>query len=285
MKKLSLFALAAIILGMMSCDKLKEPYFTEPLVQVSDTLFLVEADTINFDGKMVVLLEDFTGVKCPNCPNAAAVANDLQSQYGEHLVVLGVHPNSGMTYQDPTGGFPDFRTDDGEVWRQHFGIQGFPNGLVNRREGMQPHTSWTALVTSAIAEDAPVRLVVKTAYDDATRELKVSVHSLFLQNVESDDVRLTVCMMEDNIVGKQASSSGLIPEYTHRHVFRGTADGMPWGRQLDNEATTMASGRRFVTNMKFTLSEDYNAEEFYIVAFVSDNNTKEVLMAAEAKIK
>lgn len=285
MKKLSLFALAAIIFGMMSCDKLKEPYFTEPIVQVSDTIKLDDPDTINFDGKMVTLLEDFTGVKCPNCPNAAEVANNLQSQYGEHLVVLGVHPNSGMSYQDPNGGFPDFRTDDGEVWRQYFGIQGFPNGLVNRRGGMQPHDSWTALVTSSIAEDTPVRLVVKTAFDDATRELKISVHSLFLQNVDSDDVRLTVCMMEDNIIGKQIGSSGQIPEYVHRHVFRGTVDGMPWGRKLDDEATSIASGRRFVTNMKFTLSENYNAEEFYIVAFVSDNNNKEVLMAAETKIK
>ena len=281
-----IFAMTAIILGMLSCDKLKEPYFTEPIVQQSDTIALEAADTANFDGKVVALLEDFTGVKCQNCPNAAEVANNLQAQYGESVVILGVHPNSGFTYQDPSGGFPDFRTVDGEVWREQYGIQSFPNGLVNRTGGVQGHASWPASVAASIAKDTPARLIVKTEFNDATRELKVSVHTLILQDIASHDVRLTVCMMEDNIIGKQIGSSGLINEYTHRHVFRGTADGLAWGKPLDMTGPdVMEAGRRFVTNMKFTVSDDYNADEFYIVAFISDNLTKEVLMAAERKIK
>jgi hypothetical protein len=37
--------------------------------------------------------------------------------------------------------------------------------------------------------------------------------------------------------------------------------------------------------MKFILNDDYNPDQFYIVAFITDNDTKEVLMAAETKIK
>ena len=107
-----------------------------------------------------------------------------------------------------------------------------------------------------------------------------------MQDIASHDVRITVCMMEDNIVGKQVTSSGVNNEYMHRHVFRGTVDGLAWGRPLDMTGPdVMEAGRRFVTNMKFTLNDEYNADEFYIVAFISDNLTKEVLMAAEAKIK
>ena len=273
--------MTAIILGMMSCDKLKEPYFTEPVVQQSDTIQLEAADTLDFDGKAVVLLEDYTGVKCVMCPSGAAIAADLQEQYGEHLVVLGVHPKGSL--QDPQGEFPDFRTDDGNEWNNHFNIGTYPTGTVNRKEALGKD-QWAAAVAEVIGGDAPVRLIIKSEYDNVSRELKLSIHSKFLQEANGNTC-LTVCMMEDNIVGKQVTPSGLNNEYVHRHVFRGTADGITWGRMLDNQVETIEAGRNFITNMKFKVSEDYNADEFYIVALITDNTTKQVLMAAEKKIK
>lgn len=283
MKKSSLLAIAAIIFGMMSCDKLKEPYIIESIVTESDTIPLVASDTINFDGKMVTLLEDYTGVKCNNCPEAGALALQLQEQYEGHLIVLGVHPKGAL--QNPAGGFPDFRTEDGNEWNNAFNIAAYPNGLVNRIGGVLGAAQWSSAVSSYMNSQAPVRLIVKTEFDDATRELKISIHSKFLQTVSSNDVRLTTCMMEDKIVGKQVTPSGIDENYVHRHVFRGTADGMTWGRMLDPQAGNIEAGKNYITNMKFTLSDDYNADEFYIVAFITDNDTKEVLMASEGKIK
>lgn len=282
MKRTTLvLAISAFIFGMMSCDKLKEPYIIEPIVQESDTIPLEAADTVNFDGKIVVLLEDYTGVKCTNCPAAAEIASNLQEQYGEHLVVLGVHPKSAL--QNPVGGFPDFRTDDGNEWNNYFNISAYPTGTVNRQEAIGS-ASWTEEVYDVIGSDAPARLIVKTEYNTTNRELKLSIHSKFLQNVASDDVRLTVCMMENNIIGKQVTPTGVDTAYVHRHVFRGTADGLTWGRVLSS-AGSISEGSNFITNMKFTLDEEYNADEFYIVAFITDHNTREVLMAAEKKIK
>ena len=287
MKNITILFCMIIILGMMSCDKLKEPYFTEPIVQQSDTIPLVAADTVNFDGKIVVLLEDYTGVKCVNCPAAAEIAANLQTQYGEHLVVMGVHPKGAM--QNPAGGFPDFRTDDGNEWNNNFNISAYPTGTVNRHTAIGT-AEWATEVDNVINANAPVRLIIKSEYDETNRELKLSIHSKFLQTVESDDVHLIVCMMEDNIIGRQVvptsvNPAGYVDDYQHRHVFRGTADGLTWGRALDAEAESITAGRNFITNMKFNVSEDYNADEFYIVAMISDNNTKQVLMTAEKKIK
>ena len=283
MKRIAFYiALATVVFAMASCDKLKEPYIIEPIVAHSDTIPLMEADTVNFDGRIVLLLEDYTGVRCNNCPEAGALALQLQQQNEGHLVVLGVHPRGAL--QNPAGGFPDFRTDDGNEWNNFFNIAAYPSGLVNRN-GVLGQAEWTAAVNNAIGNDAPVRLIIKTEYNDATRELKLSIHSKFLQNVESSDVRLTVCMMEDNIIGLQTTPDGVDENYLHRHVFRGTADGQTWGRVLNAEAESITAGRNFITNMKFTVSDDYNADEFYIVAFISDNSTKQVLMTAEKKIK
>ena len=41
--------------------------------------------------KRVVLLEDFTGQKCSNCPNANELIETLQNDFGDNLVVVGIH--------------------------------------------------------------------------------------------------------------------------------------------------------------------------------------------------
>lgn len=284
MKRFSLIlATAAVILGMASCNKLKEPYIVESIVEDSDTIQLTQEDIMNFDGKLIVLLEDYTGVKCNNCPEAAVIALQLQEQYEGHLVVLGVHPKTPL--QNPAGGFPDFRTDDGHEWNTEFNIGSYPSGLVNRTGGVLGAAQWTTAVGNLIGQDAPIRLIVKTEYGHDGQELKISVHSKFLQTVNSGDVRLTVCMMEDSIVGKQTTQTGVDTAYMHRHVFRGTADGQTWGSILDINADYIEAGREFVSNMRFVLDDEYNPDHFYIVAFISDNVTNEILMAAEAKIK
>lgn len=286
MKKISvILASLALVFAMTSCDKLKEPYKIEPPVIVVDTnlVQLTAEDTLNFDGKIVVLLEDYTGVRCVNCPEAAEIASQLQEQNEGHLIVLGVHPNTA--YQIPYNDVTDFRTEEGNDWNNYFNIDSYPSGTVNRKEAIG-NPEWTAAVNNVIDNVAPVRLIVKTAYNESEREVSLSVYSKFLTTVESDDVRLTLCMMEDSIVGPQQTTTGVNTNYMHRHVFRGTVDGLTWGRVLDiNAGSTIESGRYFATNMKFNVDEKYNADQFYIVAFITDHNTRQVLMAAEAKIK
>ena len=275
-KIITAIAGAAIVFAMSSCDKLDEPYFIEPVV--SDTIPLTKDDTINFDGKIVVLLEDYTGVKCNNCPAAGEIALQLQEKYGHQLIVLGVHPKGAL--QNPAGGFPDFRTDDGNEWNNAFNIGAYPNGLVNRGE-VVGSAKWAEKVEKAVACEAPARIIVKTKYNDANRELKLSIHTKILTDLPKSN--LTICMMEDNILGKQATPTTHDPAYMHRHVFRGTADGATWGRSL-NEGN-LEAGMNFITNFKFNLDEKYNAEEFYIVAFLADESSRKVYMAAESKIK
>lgn len=275
-KIITAIAGAAIVFAMSSCDKLDKPYFIEPVV--SDTIPLTKDDTINFDGKIVVLLEDYTGVKCNNCPAAGEIALQLQQQYGHQLIVLGVHPKGAL--QNPAGGFPDFRTDDGNEWNNTFNIGAYPNGLVNRNGVVGP-AEWATAVGDVIDNPAPARMVIKSEYDDADRELRLSVHTKILTDLPKSN--LTICMMEDNILGKQVTSNGIDTAYMHRHVFRGTADGATWGRSLGDEE--LKAGMNFITNFKFNVDEKYYDEEFYIVAFLADANSKSIYMTAESRIK
>ena len=72
MKKLLYIFIAAIVLS--SCDVISE----------GDRIIPVEVIL----GERRVLLEEFTGFRCVNCPSAATIAHELIEMYVDHIVVV-----------------------------------------------------------------------------------------------------------------------------------------------------------------------------------------------------
>src|SRR5512133_2768801 len=65
---------------MVSCDKLDEPYAVKK----------TGSDTITGPVRKV-LLEDYTGHKCVNCPKAAMDARVMEEALGGRLILMAVH--------------------------------------------------------------------------------------------------------------------------------------------------------------------------------------------------
>lgn len=281
MKKiLSILAVSFFMIGMVACDKIDEPYF-KPNNEGSDTIPLSDDDINHWQNKKTVLLEDFTGVKCINCPKAAALASDLQAQYGHQLVVMGVHAGN---YAIPSGNFPDFTTEEGEEWNTTFKFKSYPIGTINRQYNGSSYgygdAKWADAVQEAVQGTPNIRLLSAVKYNETNRELKVSVYSKFL-NEFSDKYNLTVCLMEDNIVGKQLGQGGG-DDYVHRHVFRGTLNGT-WGTELNEDI--IAPNTEIIKNYTIKVDEGFNIDNCYIVAYVYLRDTYEILQTTEKKIK
>lgn len=229
-----------------------------------------------------VLLENYRGVRCNICPAADEIALNLQKQYNHKVVVLSI--NSGLL-SAPIGGYPNFKTTEGDAWYSYFGFDCNPIGTVNRKslEGVYAFYSveWADAVASTLQEKSTVGMASDVEYDEATRNLKVDVTSKALVELP-DTYSLTVCVMEDSIVGKQLLPTGDDKNYIHRHVFRKTLNGT-WGEELNTSA--LAPGDQIKKSYSVTLDEAYNAEQCYIIAYVANTDTKEVLQVIEKKIK
>lgn len=282
MKKIfNILAVSFFMVGMIACDKIEEPYF-KTNNEVSEHIPLSAQDTLNWIDEKVVLLEDYTGVRCQNCPDAAIIAHGLQEQYGHQLVVLAVHAG-GMSAPQP-GNFPNFLTDEGTEWYNYFGFETNPVGTVNRKlnGGSYKYSDqeWEGAVAEAVQGKSNMRLLTAFEYDDATRELKVSAYSKFLTEF-SDLYNVTVCIMEDSIVGKQSGANGG-NEYLHRHVFRKTMNGA-WGTELND--APIAPNTEIAKSFSLKLDEKYNVNNCYIIAYVYLRESKEVLQVTEKKIK
>ena len=229
-----------------------------------------------------VLLENYRGVRCTHCPAADEIALNLQKQYNHKVVVLSI--NSGYLSL-PIGGYPNFKTTEGDAWYNFFGFDANPLGTVNRKlnGGVYAFYSdeWTDAVATTLQEKATVAMASNVEYDEATRNLKVDVTSKALVELP-DTYNLTVCIMEDSIVGRQLAYAGDVEDYVHRHVFRTTMNGT-WGEELNT--TVLAPKDQVKKSYSVTLDEAYNANQCYVIAYVANTDTKEVLQVIEKKIK
>ena len=271
-----LLALAVVIFALSACDIVEEPYIQGgndiPNPDPGDTVMVMKK----------ILLEDFTGVRCVNCPAAGELALQLQETYPQ-LIVLGVH--AGMLSM-PNGGYPDFRTPEGTEWWNFFGFDANPIGTVDRvlsgtgRYGLNP-ADWATFIVDEIAKDPVIALKIENTYNADNRTLNVTVSGKVL-NDQLEDLNLVVCLMEDGITGLQQTPDGVNPDYVHRHVFRGTLDGLAWGSSIGT--APFAEGFTFEKTYSYTLPEDFEAENCAVVAYVCQDSDKTVLQVEEAEV-
>lgn len=209
-----------------------------------------------------VLLHDYTGVKCVNCPAAANIAHQLQETYGDRLIVMSVH--AGYQAQ-PSGGFPDFLTDEGTEWYNNNASN--PLGSVNRVQLLTGYTlqasAWTDAVAEAFQEPQQIEIRISNVFDESTRRLTATVDAMALETIDKT-LNITVCLIEDNIVGKQITPTGLMNDYVHRHVFRGTFNGA-YGDNF-----TFDQNRLYQQSFSMVLPEEYNASNCSVVAYIYD---------------
>ena len=256
-----------ILIAMASCNKVNEPYIKDIVVS----------------GDRVVLLEDYTGVKCVNCPEAAVTAHELLERYPQNLVVLSVH--AGFLAA-PFVGEPDFRTEAGSTWYETFGFSANPIGTVNRTKVNNGYgynsNAWGTKIVEEINKIPEVQFSINPTYDESTRKLDFLVKGEFTQEI-TGDFYIFAGIMEDSIQSKQLTEQGVNPQYWHRHVFRQPVNGI-WGESLFVGVTEPS--QLFQKSFSTTIDSTYNADHCYVVSYVYDNaQEKVILQAGQAKIK
>lgn len=239
---------------------------------------IVEGGNVEPTGK-TVLIKDFTGARCVNCPAAAEYAHNLQHQLGEdHIFIMSVH--AGYLAQ-PLGQFPDFLTDEGTAWyNNHDSNPLFSVDHVALTDGNTLKVEQIdAPVAAALEEEQTFEIVVTPQFDAATRQLQVGVQTVALNDLDGQ-FSITVCLVEDHIIGWQTIPGGVDKEYDFRNVFRGTLNGAN-GEEFESLHVNANDSFRFSYSTE--INADYNADECYLMVYVSFGD--KILQTAVKKIK
>lgn len=238
-----------------------------------------------------VLLENYGGMKCGNCPPANDSATYLKNLYGNEVAVINIH--SGF-FASPNTTYPtDFRTQAGYAWDNFFGISmvGNPNGMVNRKDypsnHVKSHNTWHSEIAGFIGQSAIAEISVSHTYNPGNRLLNVDIKTKF-SGTSSANYKLVAALTEDGIVATQLdytlpSGSQINTSYVHNHVLRESLLGS-WGSLLNTlPVATNDSIISTVTN--FSISPNYNDNNLNIVAFIYDTLTFEVMQVERIGIQ
>lgn len=226
------------------------------------------SDTSSFDSSGApssftkkVLLEDFTGTWCPNCPPAAAAVESTVN--GSTIFGVGYHWGVS-TYPDP------MEIPETNFWTNHYNVTGFPTVYVNG-----PDTRWNfpnmTQVNNELAEEASVGLAVEAALVGGKLDLEVKVG---FKTTPSEEVKLMIYLIEGSATSSSpqaGSTQGT--SYVHKDILREV-----YTDQLGDvipASSTAAGGvfTRTITGLDLpSNTSDYN--DLKVVAYVRNTYTK-----------
>ena len=245
-------ATAAMAMAAASCSNIDE----------GDRLIYVKPAEV----ERAILIEDFTGQKCINCPTGTEIINGIVDTYGEdNVIAVGIHSGPlGFAGDSKTVGL---MTDTGNEYYTRWDKEnkmGQPWVIFNRKTSPDSHyNNWAAMVGTIISEKANLSVNIANAYDAATRTLTTTV------GAEADGVngtvngKLQVWIVEDGVKALQMMPDGKSnKEYIHNHVFRAAVNGT-WG-----EDVTVKEGETTTKQYQYVLPETWNADNIAVVAFV-----------------
>jgi hypothetical protein len=306
MKKIA-FLFQVLLIGFLtSCDKVKNPIV--PTNKVVGSKF-IKKNNLEVSDIKKTLLEDYTGARCQNCPRAARTATALEAQNKGELIIVAIHAG-GFAVPFGSKFKSDFRTNTGDLWNSSsgFAIPGYPSGVFNRKSYasnpvVNTDTKWSTIYGFAKEDPMVVKLDLTTEYDTTVSALNVTVKAKFRKSY-SNNVMLSVIVIEDGIVGAQVDGNEDLEEYEFEHMLRGTLNG-DWGSQLNSKSPIKFNDTANFSVRDFALLKGFNYiipnadpkkeplikpivvndKKTSVVVFAYDAVTKEVLQTEKVKIR
>lgn len=224
-----------------------------------------------------VLIQEFTGQGCINCPQGAAIVHSLQSQNPGSIIAVNLHPENTQ-YTRPLGNIK-LTSPLATVYYNYYRPASFPSACINGSTPVSNISLWTNEILTAAKLESAADLNLTTEYDPATRNLKVTYDSRFVKAFNSP-LNINIWIMENGIVGPQFSGSNILLDYIHNHVLRTSLTG-DWGVSMAN---SFAENDKFNASFTIKLDDSWVAENCEVIAFLQNPSSKNVEQAAEAPV-
>ena len=288
----NIITLFSFILIITSCDVVEGPYEI-------DTGNINTIDTNTYVKK--ILIEDFTGHTCQNCPSAARELEAIHNLYGDRIIGMALHVSKAFARPYPLSQAPnyqyDFRTKWGKEWDNLFGISeiGLPGGMINRIGYPNEHRlgkdEWLSRVITELEKEIDFGMSI------TVNEGIINVNTEILKNINGD-YNLVVCLIENNIINWQKDGSEDVENYEHNHAFRSLLSdenlSASSNYSISDRIETiinydLASLEQFNIDYSTNTAElgngnagGWDSSNMSVIAYIYDNTTQEILQVEEA---
>ena len=298
MKKIIIILISTVCFS--SCDVIEGPYM------IDNGTIPVDTTSNNFVKK--VLIEDYTGHTCPNCPDAARQLEAIQEFYGDQVIGIAVHIGKAFARPYPESMAPkfqyEFRTKWGEEWDGFFDITtvGLPRGMINRTEFPDDYRlgkdNWSERVISELEKDPEFGIIITPEINGNSGTIDISVEAL--KDI-SGTYNIVVCLTESGIIDWQKDGSIEIEDYEHNHVLRtilndgngeeigsSFTEGDKWDKTYSINISDLEQFNIYHSNNTLLGGNgntgDWNTTNMQIVAFVYDITNYEISQVEEVHL-
>lgn len=239
-----------------------------------------------------VLVEEFTGATCTNCPEARDMLHDISAANDERLIVMGIHPfGIGQAFPVHDSKY-DFRTEKGTAIKNtYYGdLQGIPAAGFDRVKlgGVAALLTpkWASAIQDRLAVPSPVNLDIKSTYNETTHKADIEVKVAYTADIIGAH-KISLVLIEDSLIDAQEFRGAEIQyDYVFMHVFRDYLSSINGEPFLDDVSSKQA-GRVFIRRFNnVEIDPAYVAKHCKLIAFVhyDKNDNTEVIQAAEAEL-
>ncbi len=299
----TILSVACLVFLLTSCEE-KPPIINFGAGTSVDTTYVLDASAIPAAQPHNVLMEEFTGASCTNCPAAHELLNNIENDHPGRINLLGLYITGPLQTKPPHGAKYDFRDKDATTISADIygGVNILPSGGIDRvpvngniriDKGL-----WISNFESQLATTQPVNVEVAAAFDTASGEGTVVV-TLTYTDAVSFDHNLSIAVSESSIIDVQEypATDPVHPnadeEYDFENVFRGMLTTVPSGDAILPSITDKEAGRVVVRKYTFALQslvEDgddvtvINPKNCKVVAFVTRADDHRVLQSAQTKL-
>jgi hypothetical protein len=295
--RISLFLFFALISSFiwMACDKVDEPLKIvsdrEFPVGLDDTLFFIDSTVI---AHKQVLLEDFTGHKCVNCPTASKLLKELRHEYFPRLIAYTIHAGAFAAVEAPPF-HTDLSSNIAKTLHDKFQPFGYPVGLIDRTEhsGMRQifPDSWQNVVNNRLLQHNKINLIIRNTYFPKYNAVLIDIKIDFLEDID-DLLNLVVFIVEDSIVSPQMNNNpeigeNIILDYVHFNVLRDNVTP-DFGERL-NLNDLIAAGCKMEKQFVYILKDEWNTAHCKVIAYIGKSDETyglvDIIQAGELGIK
>ena len=249
-------------------------------IPVSDRTTPLDASSF----KKPVVVVDFTGVDCTNCPKAAKGLSSMHSIVGDKIIGIAMYPDCSFNHHATF----DLKCPEATEYYKAFGDLSkivLPSGMVDfvqyKTQYIFDYTLWNSAVLERITQDTPIEVSLTVTKETKGDTTNLNITSkVTAQSAVSGSTALILWLVEDGIVGYQNDGGTPRNDYVHNHGLRTAINGL-WG-----ESISLSTAGTVDKTLSYEVKNDkWNLENCSVVGVVINTNTKEIITAGTAKVQ
>lgn len=296
MKNIFIFSLIFGTILNSSCDRIENPVVINNTTL--DWSLYPDADTTNYpwpvwtqntNTNQFVLIEDYTGHTCTNCPAAAVEAKSIEDANGGKVIVMSVHASVSGGFQEPS--LPelpiDHRTVDGDAYAVAMNIVFNPAGTINRTIENSNYyafaSDWNTRTNAELTKSPDFNIQVAFNYFSQTNGLFLHTETEVLSDVVGD-YNLISFLVRDTLIAPQEGIGVFYEEYDHHSVLTDNINGT-WGTPIITGGTS--AGTKIYNNYTYsvpTTDSSFAISNLSVITVVTDRSTLEVKQVTKTSL-